>query len=71
MLDVVKSGVSIVELVHSSPLEQDLEFTETLKIQFEPIRIHIRIKNAKQSHMRRDLRTDSLSVFMEIRMVNV
>lgn len=52
-------------------LEHDLEFIVTLKTQLEPIRTHTRMKNAKQSHMRKDLSTDSLSVFMETKRVMV
>lgn len=77
--DVVTSGmsssvafpISISGSFSTSSLEHDLEFTDTLKIQFEPIRIHMRMKNAKQSHMRRDLSNDSLSVFIDASIVMV
>lgn len=75
---VVAAGRSAVELSTSlnnsfpgSCCEHGLELTDTLKIQFEPIKIHIKMKNAKQSHMRRDRSVDSLSVFMDARIVEV
>lgn len=54
-----------------SSSEHALEFTEILKIQFEPIKIQMRIKNAKQSHIRRDLFVFSLSVLKDAKIVKV
>lgn len=75
----LQSEQVVGDMITPEPVSAEGEFSghdrpdlvDILKIQFDPMSIQTRIKNAKQSHNLRDLCMLSLSVFMDARIVKV